>query len=100
MQHGVRLTKTELNCLTKQLDVNKDGHVSLAELQKAGKQALAKRWIRELCLGVVEQPHSQAEQFGSRLLKYLDYAGTALFAVVGTQLAGEKNMNLIGCTLV
>jgi Glycine transporter len=34
------------------------------------------------------------------LEEFLDYGGTALFAVVGAQLAGEKDMNLIGCTLV
>lgn len=38
IDHGVRLTKTELNMLTKHLDMNKDGHVSLVELQKAGKK--------------------------------------------------------------
>lgn len=99
-KHGVRLTKTELMCLRNQLDMNKDGLVSVAEVQKAGKKALEQRWTRELCLSVVERPQSNVEQFGARLLSYLDYFGTALFAVVGTQLAGEKEMNLIGCTLV
>jgi uncharacterized membrane protein YeiH len=82
------------------LDTNKDGHVTMAELQKAGKSALKKQWTRELCLQVVEQPNTKSLQNASKLLAVLDYGGTALFAIVGTQLAGEKDMNLIGCTLV
>mmetsp|Transcript_21828 Transcript_21828/g.33583 ORF Transcript_21828/g.33583 Transcript_21828/m.33583 type:complete len:565 (+) Transcript_21828:87-1781(+) len=38
--------------------------------------------------------------FGQRLLLGLDYLGTALFAIVGTQLAGQAGMNVVGATLV
>lgn len=86
--------------MKRELDLNKNGMVSLAELEKSGKQALARRWTRELCLSAVEKPVTRGEQVSQRVLTFLDYSGTALFAVVGTQLAGEKDMNLIGCTLV
>lgn len=99
-QHGVRLTQTEVKCLRQQLDLNRDGLVSLAELQKSGKTALERRWTRELCLSAIEKPTTAVEHSTQRLLKFLDYSGTVLFAVVGCQLAGEENMNLIGCTLV
>jgi len=100
-QHRVRLTPKEQDCLRQQLDRNKDGLVSVAELQTAGKQALEQTWTRELLLGAIEKPTTAGERLGlQRVLQCLDYGGTALFAVVGTQLAGEKGMNLIGCTLV
>lgn len=97
---GARLTKSEVKSLRNMLDSNKDGTVSMAELQKAGKTALEKQWTRELCLQVVEQPTTKSLQTASKLLAVLDYGGTALFAIVGCQLAGEKDMNLIGCTLI
>ena len=37
---------------------------------------------------------------GQKLLLGLDYLGTALFAVIGTQMAGQAGMNIVGATFV
>lgn len=99
-RHGVQLTVTEQRMLRQQLDKDGDGIITKGELQKAGKVALEQQWERELCLQVIEQPVSSATRMAARFLAILDYSGTALFAIVGTQLAGEAGMNLVGCTLV
>ncbi|CAB9499244.1 Membrane [Seminavis robusta] len=99
-KHGVRLTQTEQRMLRQQLDSNGDGIITRRELQKAGRKALESQWERELCLQVIEQPVSYTSRMAATFLSVLDYSGTALFAIVGTQLAGEAGMNLVGCTLV
>lgn len=38
--------------------------------------------------------------FGQQLLLGLDFLGTALFAIVGTQAAGQAGMNVVGAVLV
>ena len=40
------------------------------------------------------------DKWGVRVINFFDYLGTALFAVVGAQVAGDAGMNLVGCSLV
>lgn len=40
------------------------------------------------------------DKWGVRIINFFDYLGTALFAVVGAQVAGDAGMNLVGCSLV
>ena len=86
--------------LKNQLDKDGDGTVTRSELYYAGRKALEDRWARELFLEVIEKPKTAADRMGNSLVTVLDYGGTALFAVVGTQLAGEAGMNIVGCSLV
>lgn len=97
---GVHLSKDELSLLRKKLDKNKDGVVTRSELYAAGQTKLEDRWVRELFLRAIEQPRTVSDRMGDRLVNVLDYGGTALFAVVGTQIAGEVGMNVVGCLLV
>jgi uncharacterized membrane protein YeiH len=97
---GVRLTQTELTLLRQKLDRDGDGLVSQAELSYAGRKALSERSARELCRSTIEMPVDACDRLGSRAITFLDYAGTALFAIVGTQIAGDCGMNIIGCSLV
>ena len=97
---GVRLTETEFSMLREMVDVNKDGLVSRTELTSAGRQALDDHSAREVCLSVVEVPTTQMDRVGSWAVSMCDYGGTALYAIVGSQIAGGAGMNMIGCTLV
>lgn len=96
----VRLTQAELAVLRKQLDRNGDGYVSANELRVACNAAIEERTAREIALGAIEKPTTFLDHVGRRVLTVLEFGGTALFAVVGTQLAGDVGMNLVGCTLV
>ena len=53
---------------------------------------------RELLNELIVKADERA--LGQRMLTALDFGGTALFAVVGTQLAGEAGMHVIGATWV
>jgi uncharacterized membrane protein YeiH len=97
---GIRLTKTELALLRKNLDRDGDGFVSRAELSYAGRKALQERSARELCLSVIEKPVTPIDRLGHYAVSVCDYGGTAVFAVVGTQIAGDAGMNIVGCALV
>ena len=55
---------------------------------------------REICLGVICSNQNDLDRWGVRIINFFDYLGTALFAVVGAQVAGDTGMNLVGCTLV
>lgn len=99
-QSGVRLTQAEIQFLRTKLDKNNTGFVSMEEFRIAGKEAMERQWARELCLTAVEQPTTAMDRIGTRLLQILDIGGKTLFAVVGTQVAGEAGMNVVGCTLV
>jgi uncharacterized membrane protein YeiH len=97
---GVRLTKDEIQILRQRLDRNGDGKVSMDEFRAVGRDSLESTWARELCLGVTEASTSKWGAFNARLIQFLDYGGKALFAVVGTQVAGDVGMNLVGCVFV
>ena len=97
---GVRLTETEFSVLREMVDVDKDGLVSRMELTSAGRQALDDQSAREVCLSVVELPTTRMDRVGSWAVSVCDYGGTALYAIVGSQIAGSAGMNMIGCTLV
>lgn len=99
-ENGVRLTKTEIQLLSRQLDKGNNGNVSMEEFRKAGQDAMEKQWARELCLTAVEQPTTAWDRVGTKLLFVLDHGGKTLFAIVGTQIAGDAGMNLVGCVLV
>ena len=73
---------------------------SQAELSYAGRKAIEERLARELFLSVVEMPVGSLNRLGSKMITFLDYAGTALFAILGTQVAGDAGINIIGCSLV
>jgi uncharacterized membrane protein YeiH len=97
---GIRLTETELALLRKNLDRDGDGLVSRAELSYAGRKALQERSARELCLSVIEKPVTPIDRLGHYAVSVCDYGGTAVFAAVGTQIAGDAGMNIVGCALV
>lgn len=96
---GVRLTKNELALLRKKF-ARPDGEASIAALKKAGEQKLSMRATRELCLGIIESPTTKWDHIGNQFLHFLHFFGSAMFAVVGTQIAGDAGMNVVGCTLV
>ena len=98
---GVRLTPNELQCLQKQLDSNNDGLVTISGLERIGKKAIRERMTREICLSAICNASNPLDRVGVKVVNFFDYSGTALFAVVGTQVAGEiGNMNMVGCCLV
>lgn len=99
-QMGVRLTKNELELLRKRFARPTDGRASLAELKKAGQLKLEQRATREMCLSIIEQPTTKWDQIGRDFIEFLHFFGSAMFAVVGTQIAGDAGMNIVGCTLV
>jgi uncharacterized membrane protein YeiH len=97
---GVRLTKEEFDFLKQKVDGNGDGLVSKWELTKAGRTSLQNRSAREVCMDAIEQPTTMMDWLGHYTVMVFDYGGTALYAVVGAQIAGEAGMNGVGCTLV
>ena len=97
---GVRLTTEELIVLKEKFDINGDGLFSHDELHTPALVAIEERSAKELFLSVVETPITAADRIGSKVITLLDYTGTALFAIVGTQVAGNVGMNIIGCGLV
>ena len=99
-QSGVRLTEAEIQLLRRKLDKDGNGNVLVEEFRAAGKAALEKQWAREFCLSGVEQPTTRLDRLGSNLLTFMDIVGKTVFAVVGTQMAGEAGMNVVGCALV
>ena len=102
-KHGVRLTEAEFARLRQVVDANRDGLVSRAELAMAGKRALEDRATREVCLSVIELPNAAQtwdRLIGQYALRACDVGGTLLYAVAGTQVAGDVGMNVVGATLV
>lgn len=100
-EQNVRLTENEMSALTRQLDESGDGMISPAELEEAGRQKLEATWRKEVLLSAIEKPQTALDRLGAWMIDVLDYAGTALFASVGVQIAGgEAGMNLVGCCLV
>ena len=97
---GVRLSKDELKLLRQKLDANADGAITKDEIRLAGWKALEDRWTREISLSVICKPTNKLDHIGEKVHTLLDYGGTALFAVVGTQVAGDQGMNIVGCALV
>lgn len=115
--NNVRLTKAEVEVLRQKLKpfeeravgsleaaeataAKQQGLSSVHAFRVAGRSALERQWGREFCLTAVEQPTTQWDKWGSKLLFALDVGGKTLFAIVGTQMAGEAGMNLVGATLV
>ena len=102
-RQGVRLTDAEFVRLREIVDANRDGLVSRSELTTAGRRAVEERAVREVCLSVIELPDSAAtwdRWIGQYALRACDVGGTVLYAVAGTQVAGDVGMNVVGCTLV
>lgn len=102
-QHDVRLTEAEFQRLRQVVDANRDGIVSRSELRLAGQRAVEERAAREVCLSVIEVPDATARWdrlVGKHALRTCDVGGTLLYAVAGTQVAGDVGMNVVGCTLV
>mmetsp|Transcript_14693 Transcript_14693/g.32301 ORF Transcript_14693/g.32301 Transcript_14693/m.32301 type:complete len:434 (+) Transcript_14693:225-1526(+) len=97
---GIRLTQCETELLKTKLDVDKDGKVTCLDFTLASKRSLEDRTIRELCLQVIEQPANRFADYGSSFVKWMNLVGVALFSVAGTQVAGDADFNVIGCTLV
>lgn len=80
------------------MDRNGDGIVDMEDY---------KHWLARLGRGDAERlalltfmSAAHANAGTTWALVQLDYFGTAMFALVGTVLAGEAGMNLIGCVLV
>ena len=97
----VRLTHDELTLLHTTLDVSADGILERTELELAGKTELERQWTRDVLLKSIEQPRTALDRLGTKMVGVLDVLGTALFACVGTQIAGcEAGMNVVGCALV
>ena len=95
---GVRLTPNELTLLRKKLG----GDIACIEssLEASGNEALRQKTTREICLSVVCTVENPLDRWGVRFINFFDYMGTALFSVVGTLVAGDIGMNIVGCTLV
>lgn len=70
-----------------------------AELARRGREDGARDEERRVLLELVSAEHVSAS-LGQRVLNKLDLLGTALFASVGCQLAGEAGMHVVGATLV
>ncbi|KAJ1457023.1 hypothetical protein M885DRAFT_144139 [Pelagophyceae sp. CCMP2097] len=97
---GCSLTKKELKAVVREADAAVDGDKKLTE---AEYRTLVDEHAhlcaeREVLNDFIVK--SDDKSFGQRLLNYMDYGGTALFSLVGTQLAGEAGMHIVGCTWV
>ena len=121
---GVRLTPNELTVLREKL-ARQAAHDTINEqMHSASQKALTKKVrrnsrkhlnvpvtnsfstaiifqaTREICLSVICSNENTIDRVGVRVVDFFDYLGTALFAVVGAQVAGDAGMNLVGCSLV
>ena len=95
---GFQLTADEAATLQRAADADGDGCVSAHELRALiERQASAEAEKRAIGEVIVK---ADEHTIGQRLLLATDFVGTALFAIVGTQLAGQAGMNVVGCTLV
>ena len=95
---GVRLTQNELYLLRKKL--NAHGTSAQMQFEKYGQDALKRKTTREICLNAVANTENPIDKWGVRVISLFDHAGTSLFAIAATQVAGEVSMNLVGCCLV
>ena len=55
---------------------------------------------REICLQVIERPTTKVAELSSEFMSRMNAAGIALFSIVGTQVAGDSDFNVVGCVLV
>ena len=91
-QFAIRLTSDEQRSLVTVMDTNRDGLVQRSEYVARGREVLEAQWTKDVLLSAVEKPQSSSflDTLGQRLVTTLDYFGTALFAVVGVQVAGAR----------
>ncbi|KAL3921795.1 MAG: hypothetical protein SGPRY_004780 [Prymnesium sp.] len=96
----VRLSPRELNCLREFCDVEGkgDGSVTREEFAQLVRAERDDRAERETLVNFIVK--SDAQSIDQWMLKMIDYAATALFGAVGTILAGQTGMNVVGATFV
>lgn len=92
---GVRLTPNELYMLRKTLNAHGYDADKATQFERYGVQALRQKTTREICLSSVANPENPVDKWGVRVISFFDYAGTSLFAIVGTQVAGDAGMNIV-----
>ena len=99
---GVRLTPNELKVLKQKLEIETCTQEEITRrVDTLAQDAVRQKATREICLSVVLSQINNLDKVGVKILQVLDYVGTALFAVVGSQIAGDySGMNIVGCTLV
>ena len=95
---GVRLTRKEMASLWRARNARTNAKITQSEYEALIRERLHTQAERELLNELIVKADERA--LGQRMLTALDCGGTALFAVVGTQLAGEAGMHVIGATWV
>ena len=69
-----------------------------SEFVAAVRDARDEEAERETLLGFIVRRHDRS--LGQRTLLWLDYLATSLFAGIGTIIAGQAGMNIVGCSFV
>ena len=95
---GLALTREELSVLRRKADINGDGCASPRELHALVSQQSRLTEEKYALLETVVK--ADEAMLGQRMLVAADFLGTSLFAIVGTTLAGQAGMHVVGCTLV
>ncbi|KAJ8598385.1 hypothetical protein CTAYLR_002990 [Chrysophaeum taylorii] len=93
---GVELSPEEISRLRR--DVTSGSWVRRRDLARMVREAQRREAERETLVGYIAK--TDEKTLGQRMLLTLDFVGTSLFAVVGTQAAGQAGMNVVGGVLV
>jgi len=94
---GVRLSQHELDNLYAELKkgTKKESNAAYVDAVQATASVGAERqYLAEFITS------SDEHSTGQKVLLFLDYLSTALFALIGAQYAGIAGMNVVGATLV
>lgn len=96
---GVQLSPNEMACLRSDV-ARRDSHhlFRRSDFRRMVAQVQTRLAERETLVEYITK--TDEDTAGQRLLVALDYLGTALFAIVGTQVAGQAGMNVVGAVLV
>ena len=94
----MRLTAKERAFLLHKADVDGDGAISEHEFASLVRGQQLPVLERRTLLELRDQAH--VGSLGQQMVVAADFLGTALFSVVGAQIAGQAGMHVVGCTLV
>ena len=98
---GVALSPSELEGLIAYVSchfgdcngrINRSNFVALVRTDRDSRDE------REALVNFISKIDENA--FGQRMLLYIDFVSTALFAMIGTVIAGQAGMNIVGTTFV
>lgn len=99
---GVQLSPLEIACLRSDVArrVAHDGNrfFTRADFVNMVSQANGRHDEREALVEYISKTDQNTA--GQKLLLALDFLGTSLFALIGTQVAGQAGMNVVGAVLV